>query len=223
LLSALAIGPRATGIARDDLIEQLWPQSDADLAVQALRTLVYSLHQTLGDALGGEGPVVSSAGRYRLNFEAGVVVDVHSFDRVVDSAQELDRVGQASGAVGRYREAVRIYTGDLAIGSDIHHLLERERLRARYIGALARLAEHHLLQGEHAEALTSALEILSCDALREDAHRLAMRCYVRLGQRAQALRQYVLCRDLLLSEFQAPPEKATEELYELVRLRPSRV
>ena len=43
---------------------------------------------------------------------------------------------------------------------------------------------------------------------------------VRLGERAQALRQYRLCRDVLDIEFAAVPEPATEELYETVRLRP---
>src|SRR4029078_7526198 len=58
LLAALALGSRKIGIARDDLLEQLWPGSDESLAVQSLRTLVYSLHRSLGDVLEGAGPVI---------------------------------------------------------------------------------------------------------------------------------------------------------------------
>jgi DNA-binding SARP family transcriptional activator len=50
-----------------------------------------------------------------------------------------------------------------------------------------------------------------------------MRCYNRLGHRAQALRQYRTCREILEAEFDAVPEPATEELYELLRREPSSV
>jgi hypothetical protein len=50
-----------------------------------------------------------------------------------------------------------------------------------------------------------------------------MRAYVRLGARAQALRQYNLCRTILANEFEAVPEPATEQLFNLVRTNPGRV
>ena len=79
------------------------------------------------------------------------------------------------------------------------------------------------MERDYASSLANALEVLAVDPLREDAHRLVMRLYVRRGQRAQALRQYRLCSRALESEFQAVPEPATQALYELVRLDPSRV
>jgi DNA-binding SARP family transcriptional activator len=223
LLSLLALASRRLGVNRDELLEHIWPGGDADLAAQALRALVYTLHRSLGDALGGEAPVVRNDGRYRLNVEAGVVVDVDRFDGVIDAAEALERAGKTAVAVERYRAAVRLYDGDLAVGSEVQHLVERERLRARYINARARLAEYHLVERDYAASLTNALEVLAVDPLREDAHRLVMRLYVRRGQRAQALRQYRLCSQVLATEFQAVPEPATQALYELVRLDPSRV
>jgi hypothetical protein len=50
-----------------------------------------------------------------------------------------------------------------------------------------------------------------------------MRCYVRLGERAQALHQYRLCEAMLRSEFQATPEPATTELFDRIRLAPEHV
>ena len=223
IFSALALGPRPTGIPRDDLVQLLWPETEAGPAVQALHTLVYSLHRSLGDALDGQGPIVNVDGRYRLNTEAGVEVDVDRFDGVVDAADRLVRVGEPDAALRSYRDAVGLYAGDLVVGSEVQHVLERERLRARYLRVRATLANHHLAKGEMDVALGHALDILAHDPYREDAHRMAMRCYVRLGLRAQALRQYRICRDVLMTEFEAPPERATEELYELVRLEPVRV
>lgn len=222
LLAGLALGSRSIGIARDDLLEQLWPGSDETLAVQSLRTLIYSLHRSLGDVLGGAGPVIHFDGRYRLNGEAGVVVDIDRFDSAVDSAERSSKRGETGAALGHYRAAIDMYAGDLVGGTGLQHLLERERLRSRYLSARAQIGEHHLAQGEYLEALGDAIDLLAHDPFREDAHRMAMRCYVRLGQRAQALHQYRICRDALAREFDAPPEPATEALYELVRFDPAR-
>lgn len=223
LLFALALAPRSVGLPRDDLIRMVWPEVDSGLSVQGLNTLVYALRRSLGDALGGQGPVVRDDGRYRLNAEAGVDVDVDRFEWGIDAADRLARAGEPERAIGRYHDAVSLYEGDLVVGSDIQHVLERERLRARYLSARGRLAEYHLAHGEIDAALSDALDILAHDPCREDAHRIAMRCQVRLGQRAQALRQYRICREILEVEFQAAPERETDELFELVRLDPERV
>jgi hypothetical protein len=52
---------------------------------------------------------------------------------------------------------------------------------------------------------------------------MAMRCHVRLGERAQALRQYQVCHEVLEREFDARPEAATDLLFEAVRLDPDSV
>ena len=41
---------------------------------------------------------------------------------------------------------------------------------------------------------------------REDVHRVVMRCYVRRGERAAALRHYQVCAHILRAEFDAAPE-----------------
>ena len=222
LLAALALAERG-GIEREALIGLVWPDSDGALAAQSLNTLVYSLHRALGHALDGRPPVLRSDGRYRLNHEDGVATDVGLFDAAAAAGDLAHRAGDQATAMASYRAAVMLYTGDLVAGSHVQHVLERERLRARYLTARARLADHHFELGEYEVSLRNALGLLWLDPCREDAHRLVMRCHVRLGERAQALRQYQLCRRVLALEFGAVPEPATDALYEVVRLDPSRV
>jgi hypothetical protein len=50
-----------------------------------------------------------------------------------------------------------------------------------------------------------------------------MRCHVQRGERAQALRQYQLCRDILKAEYDAAPEPATTALFDQVRLDPGSI
>jgi DNA-binding SARP family transcriptional activator len=222
LLGTIALGS-SRGVLREELWGQLWPDSEQSLAAQSLNTLVYSLHRSLGDALAGRAPVVPREGAYRLNTEAGVALDVTEFDAAAETGDQLVLAGDLPGAIDQYQGALDMYGGDLAFGSDVKHIVERERLRSRHLSVLARLADNHFADGNFARALEGALQLLAQDPCREDAHRMAMRCFVRLGARAQALRQYRTCRAVLQMEFDAIPERSTEQLYEVVRIEPWRV
>ncbi len=222
LLSSLALGHRH-GVPRETLLNVVWPESEPSLAGQSLNSLVYNLRRVLSDHLGNQAPIVSDAGGYRLNLEAGISVDVLRFDALVLSGDQRRRNGDASGAAERYAEAVDLYRGDLCAAGAPTIAIERERLRASYLMALAHLADFHLGQGDWLTSLAFAQALLRGDPCREDALRLVMRCYVRLGERAQALRHFRLTESILREEFAAEPEPATIELWEQVRMHPESV
>ncbi len=222
LLSCLALRPR-TGVNRAALVEQIWPDTPLTLAGQCLSTLTHSLKAQLADALSGQPPVVHMQSRYILNLPGGVTVDVLEFESAVAAGHRLLSAGSTAAAIESYEDAVALYGGDLAAGSDISDLLERERLRATCLTTLARLADAHFDLANYEQARESAVQLLAIDPSREDAHRMVMRTYVRLGARAQALRQYKLCRLILQDEFGAVPEPATERLFNLIRMDPGQV
>lgn len=222
LLIALAIHGQA-GLPRDELLLAVWPGAEERLAGQALNTLVHSLRINVAEAIGGQPPVVHQGGRYRLNRSAGVITDVELFDTIVDQGDRALRRNDESTALRAYAAAVSTYEGDLVPGSNIQQLLEAERLRARFLTALSHLAMLELRYGDADSALHTARAALRHDPYNEEAHRIAMRAYVRLGQRTQAFRQFELCRSLLAREFEAGPEASTEELYRLIRSTPELV
>lgn len=222
LLGHLGLHVRS-GIPRDELVDRMWPSAAVELANQSLNTLVYSLHRLLGDAMAGHHPVLHESGIYRLNLEGGIAVDVLEFDAAVDCGDRHAGDGNGDAAIRCYGGAAQLYAGDLSLGSDVQQVVERERLRARYLHTRSRLADHEFARGRYIGALENALDVLANDPCREDAHRMAMRSYVRLGERSQALRQYRMCRKILEQEFEAVPEPETEALFERVRLDPSRV
>ena len=209
--------------SRDRLLSLLWPVTQPTLAVQSLNSLIYSLRKQLGDAIGGAAPILYSDGYYQLNVEAGVGVDVASFDALVNAGEQLAITGDSRAAAETYRNALRLYRGDLCAGIDWHAVLERERLHVRYLNLLAHLAEYAFGENNYAACLDYARRLLDKDPCREDAHRLIMRCYVRQGERAQALRQYRLCQNILHVELDAVPEPATITLYDQMRLDPGSV
>jgi DNA-binding SARP family transcriptional activator len=124
-----------------------------------------------------------------------------------------------------YRQALELYQGDLSpcAGSDTYASVERAHLRSRYLTLLSYLAEYHFKQNDYTTCLHYARLLIRSDPCREDAFRLTMRCYVRCGERAQALRQFELCRHILSTEFNAVPEAATVALFDQIRLNPESV
>ena len=219
LLCSLAL-QHETPVARDALLEALWPEAETGLAGQSLNSLVYGLNRQLAGALDGAAPLVHDRGHYRLNVEAGVGVDVACFNALAEAGARQASAGDQAAAASAYRRAVSLYRGDLSAGSDVRAIMQREHLRARHLTMLAHLADHHFASGDYQACQDYARRLLDADPCREDAHRLVMRCYVRLGERAQALRQYQLCRAILRAEFDALPEPATTALFEQVRLDP---
>ncbi|MDF3308915.1 BTAD domain-containing putative transcriptional regulator [Rhodococcus sp. T2V] len=222
LLSCLAVHPRV-GVHRATLVDLVWPDTPVPMATQCLNTLMHSLKAQLADGLAGQPPVVHTQSHYTLNLHGGVSVDVLEFESALSAGHRLLSQGSTAEAIEAYDRAVALYGGDLAAGSSIAELLERERFRVACLTTLARLADAHFELANYDQALDSALRLLSVDPCREDAHRMVMRTHVRMGCRAQALRQYNLCRLILMDEFDAVPEPATEQLFHLIRSDPGRV
>jgi DNA-binding SARP family transcriptional activator len=167
--------------------------------------------------------VLHTDGYYRLNTEAGIGIDVACFDSLVGEGERQARSGDVAAAAKAYSRALCLYRGDLCVAKDAHEILERERLRTLYLTLLARLADYHFAKGDYDACLKTTLDLLTQDPCREDGHRIAMRCHVRRGERAQALRQYELCKAILRAEFDTKPEPSTTDLFDQVRLDPGSI
>jgi DNA-binding SARP family transcriptional activator len=210
-------------VPREQLVAALWPTSDFALALQSLNSLVYHLHKLLGPALQDAAPVLHEDGYYRLNVEAGIGVDVVCFNFLLETGAQQSRAGDASAAVESYRRAAELYRDDLCLAWNTQTVVEREWLRARYLTLLAQLADHHYRVGDYTACLGYLWRLLAREPCHEDAHRLVMRCYVRRGERARALRHYQVCADLLRAEFEATPEPATVALFDQIRVQPDQI
>jgi DNA-binding SARP family transcriptional activator len=167
--------------------------------------------------------VLHTDGYYRLNTKAGIVIDVAYFDSLAGEGERQARSGDFAAAAKAYSRALCLYRGDLCVAKDAHSILERERLRTLYLALLARLADYHFANGDYDACLKATLDLLTHDPCREDGHRIAMRCHVRRGERAQALRQYELCKAVLRAEFDTQPEPSTTTLFDQVRLDPGSI
>lgn len=226
LLRNVALAHR-NPLERTVLLDTLWPDEEPSSAGNALNTLTSEVNKWGRKASRSKQTSVMKLlcheeGAYRFNVAAGVATDVEYFDAWrVEGLRRL-HAGDVEGGIRYCQQALALYRGDIG-GDSLAALLERERLRVARLDLLTALADHHVLQTDWSGALDYLHHLLTVEPCREDAHRQIMRCYVKLGRRGQALRQFQLCTELLQREFAAPPEPATVALFDQIRLNPTSV
>jgi DNA-binding SARP family transcriptional activator len=196
LLAHLIIA-RDVAVSRSQLAFALWPDSTEGQARTNLRKLLHELRHALPDAdryvdMGGQ--------TIRWRLDAPADVDIVAFTQAIEHDD--------------LTAAARAYRGDLLPGCyDDWTLSERDRLHAQAIGAFRRLATDAIESGDDLGTLEYAQQLLRLDPLCEEAYRCSMQAHARRGDRAEALRAYHRCVEVLERELGVEPDPATRELY----------
>jgi DNA-binding SARP family transcriptional activator len=187
---------------RERLAGLFWGDRPEPKARQSLATALWHIRRCLPP----EEYILSDFQGIQFDPRADLCLDVDLFEREIRSDD-----------VTCLKSAVALYRGDFLEGFyDDWIINERYRLEALFFDALARLMIYQEAAGEHQAALSTALRLLQWDPVREDAHRLAMRTYCRLGQRNAVLEQYQRCREIVRAELDAEPMVETTELYQAI-------
>jgi DNA-binding SARP family transcriptional activator len=160
--------------------------------------------------------------RYYFNQHASCLIDVQEFEAMVAVGQKAEAKGATKAAIASYEAAMDLYRGDYMEDEPFAEWCrwERERLCEVYLDMLRRLAA--LWEGSESwersvEVLRTALRV---DPLQEKVHRALMYALWASGRRDEAVRQYQVCRDLLLDELGVPPLPETEHLLESITTSP---
>ncbi|MEJ7870629.1 MAG: BTAD domain-containing putative transcriptional regulator [Rubrobacteraceae bacterium] len=205
-------------VSQDHLMGWLWPESNPKRARWSLNSAVYALRKFLGGclpSLPASETILFQGGGYRLSPRILLSTDVEEFYSRYEEGHQLEDAGRVSEAVSQYEKAAELYRGDY-LTEDLYEewtMIERERLLDAYAELLRRLAIRYAEVGQPWESVKTYYQILERDRCDEYTHRLLMECYVRLGQRARALRQYRLCERALRSEYDMMPSPKTRTLY----------
>jgi DNA-binding SARP family transcriptional activator len=201
--------------SRDTVAALFWPELDQERARASLRATLPALNRAMPDPW-----LEADRAALRLLHDR-VQVDVRRFIDLVKQGQAEKAETLSEAAYNALREAVALYHADFLEGFSLPDCpefeswmtIQREWLQRELGAALRRLAQHESGGGDAEAALDHARRWLALDPLHEPAHRLLMRLYAAHGQRADALRQYQQCADLLDSELLTPPEDETTDLY----------
>lgn len=212
----LANRPRP--VSQDCLMCWLWPESNLKRARWSLNSAIYALRKILGRCMvpaASADTVLFEKGAYRISPRVRVSTDVGEFDARRERGLRFEKAGSVPEADAEYEAAVGLYRGDYLV-EDLYEdwtQIERERLVDSYTEMLGRLAAHRIEKGEHRGAVEFCYRILEKDLCNEEAHRLLMECFSRLGRRSKAIRQYRLCERTLGREWNMEPSPETRDVY----------
>ena len=184
-------------------------------AKRALSTDLWRLKRVLSDAsLPFEELVWVNHGEIGLARSGGIFADCSELESVFArygdrSPSELD-----AAAYRRIRGAVEACSGDFAETFDQEWcFLYREKLRSKHHALLTLLMQLEVARDNWSMAVEWASRLVALDPLLEHAHRCLMQSHFLMGNRALAIRQYGVCRDLLEKELGVEPSDETSRMY----------
>lgn len=195
------------GLSKESIGTIFWPECSPSQLKLRFKNSIYRLRRALGQDV-----VLFDQDGYRFNQALDYEYDVQAFLRKVAQAQATTAPNEQLAA---YRAAVDLYQGPYLPEVDETWVWpERERLRRAYVEAILKLALLYLETGAHEETLNYCQRVLNQNPCQERAHRLAMRAYAAIGNKAAVAHQFEHCQQALRQETNAPPSPQTQLLYE---------
>jgi len=198
--------------ARERLADLFWGDRPERRARRSLTTALWHIRRCFPE----EGLILSELDTVQFDPRCELWLDVDGFQA---KASRQD--------IASLQSAMTLYRGDFLDGFyDDWIITERYRLEHLFSEALTRLMTAQETRGDHKTALSTAARLLQQDELREDAHRVIMRAYCRLGQRNAALEQYHHCQQIIQEELGVEPTAETTELNQQIldgRFAPERI
>lgn len=212
---------RGQPVAKEILMDVFWPDAEPDAARNNLNVAIYGLRKALARADPDFAFVLFRQGCYSLNPALRLWVDAEAFVGHLRQARAAEQSGDVAAAMAQYRIALAIYHGPLLVEDRYEAWLApyRQSLRDSYVEMLNRLAAHTFGEGDFESCAAIGAKLLEVDNCDEQAHRLLMRCYSRMGHAHLALRQYHFCIDALARELNLIPSPQTVALFQQIRQR----
>jgi predicted ATPase/DNA-binding SARP family transcriptional activator len=184
-LLAYLVYYRGRSISKEQLIDSLWPESDADKGRQSLRMAVSSIRSTLTRE--GWDPLqhIRSDRDTLSASEEGFVSDVQEFRGHLQAAQA------SKDPLCELNKAVALYSGSFLAGiSDDWILPHALELEEAYAQAVCSVIELTALAGEIQAAASLGRKAIAMCPSREDLHVALITAYGVAGQTGSAVQQY---------------------------------
>jgi LuxR family maltose regulon positive regulatory protein len=214
LQALLSFGGRQVAIAR--LIDGLWPEAESKNGRGVFDATLLRLRRLLGT----DDSLIIEGGRLTLN-PMVCWVDVWCFERLLGTTRDkMPHTWRANfdDLLARRDRLLDLYRGDFLERENPHPwaLRYQERLRCRLLNLVDELGRR-LEAGElWRKAAKHYQHAIALAPLSERYHRRLMVCLQNLGERAEALRVYGRCRDLLRTALQVEPSPRTESIRESI-------
>ncbi len=206
---------RKRAVTQAELAEALWPESLPASWTLALSAIVSRLRSRLAGVGLPRSHIIGNAfGCYQFTPPGETWVDVEAALAGVDAAEGALVAGNPQAAYGPSLIATTILRRPFLPGHDGPWVDDRRStLSSSLVRALDCRVDALIANNELVLALTHAREAVRLEPYRESGYRRLMRVLAAGGDRAEAVRAYNQCRDLLQRELGVAPSTETEALY----------
>jgi len=201
------------GLARDTLLDRIWPGKDYFHA----KDNFYSTWSMLGSLL-SEGkrscPYLSNKqGICRLE-QKYVTTDINEFERL--SRTVLFRQGSVEDRIDAIYRLEQLYRGDIMSGTKVDSYVQaaQSRYRSILVDIMIEASRIFSHEGNDTNAVWFARKAYDTDPTREDVYRTLMSVQDKAGQRTSALKTYFDCKRFLSEELGILPSQQTIALYQ---------
>ncbi len=200
-------------IRKEQILTALWEEVDENTD-QTLRSAIHYLRKAIGASC-----IVYEAGMYTFNLAAlygdRIEYDVDLFLQNYvhgHSALKEERIPQARS---HFQSMVDLYRGDYVQSFYGRWCTaRRDELRQYYLDARRELGRIAWDSEQFEESALHWQHMLTIDNCFEEAHYYLMRCYLRMGKRGLALRQYQRCLETLQAELGVSPGPSIQRVYQ---------
>src|SRR6478736_1345666 len=215
LLFAYLVAEQGRPVPRDELAEALWGETPPATWDKALTGIASRLRGLLADGgIDGASVLTGAFGSYRLVLPEGSWVDVVVAANSAQEAEEALAAGDPQKAKAAAALAASLVQQPFLPSEEGVWVQEKRRELADVRGrALSALTDACLRLGDAPEAARWAEQMVALEPFRETGYRRLMEAHAAAGNRAEALRVYERCRQLLAEELGAYPSPETEAVY----------
>lgn len=209
-------------ISRDQLVSVIWPDTQPRAVDAALSAVLSKLRAALRKAglSSRDAGIDVRLGSVRLWVPDDTWIDIETAANAIDEAEGTLRIEDRVRAWGLANVVVSIARRPFLIDEEAPWIeARRGKLRTLLLRGLQCLSTISAANGEPSLAVQYASEMIELDPFRETAYQQLMRIHAQAGNRAEALRVFGRCRELLREELGASPSPVTEALFlEILRL-----
>ena len=213
LLAFLLYYAKNQPIHRDRIIKSFWPDHDPDCAKNNLNVGICNLRRHLEKYFKQE-IICFENGFFSLNSDMVISRDIDVFNQAYQQGKTAFRYGQGKNAAHMFQKASQMGTELLEeFLNEDWTIRPREEFTEKLFQSLDHLSSFQQQNHQQELALETLRIMLYKDNCLEAAHRKMMACFLELGKKEKAVRQYQECKRVLAEKLQMLPSKQTEDLY----------
>lgn len=200
----ISLGGRS--VSKLHIAELLWPDSEGDAAISVINTTLSRLRKLIG-----KEAILTENGRVTLNPEV-CRVDCWDLEKSLNNIKASDHDNDDASKF--VRQALAVYQGSFLVGEDDGwSVSRRERIRSRFLHTLAHHGQLLMAAGDCECAIKLYTKVLEIDDLNEEFYLNLMRCQIKLGRIADAIRIYQRCKQTIKETLGIEPSQEVTVLY----------